>query len=227
MSQILQGAIEAYLAGLNGPVHPVASEVAREGRAEGIAVVDDQAACLLHLLARAVGARRVLEIGTAIGYSTIALATALPEDGLLVGIERNPERAARARANLARAGVGDRANIMIGEASRLVAKVSGPFDLILQDGDKAEYDPLLDRLVALLRPGGLLVTDNALWNGEVIPGYVAEPIKNADDTAAIAAYNKRITSDERLLTMILPIGDGVAVSVKRQVGYRMSNVGPV
>ncbi len=215
MSQIVHDAIETYLAGLSGPLHPVAIEVAKEGRAEGIAVVDDQTARLLHVLARAIGARRVFEVGTAIGYSTIALATALPEDGMLVGIERHPERAARARANLAKAGVGDRANVMIGEAARLLSKLSGPFDLILQDGDKSAYGPLLDRLVALLRPGGVLVTDNALWNGEVVPGYVAEPIKDPDDTAAIVEYNKRLVADERLLTMVLPVGDGVAVSVKR------------
>src|SRR5207253_2875808 len=80
-----------------------------------------------------------------------------------------------ARGNFARAGLSDRVSIMVGDAKLKLAKVSGPFDLIFQDGDKQLYTPLLDRLVALLRPRGLLVTDNVLWDGEVAPGYIKEP----------------------------------------------------
>ena len=84
---------------------------------------------------------------------------------------------------------------MIGDATRFLHKISGPFDLIFQDSDKKLYEPMLDRLVDLLRPGGLLVCDNVLWDGEVIPGYVATPAKNPDDTAAIAAFNRRLAAD--------------------------------
>jgi predicted O-methyltransferase YrrM len=215
MSQIVPDPIERYLAALNQRPDAVADAVARVGQERGLPVVPAETGRLLHLLALAVGATRILEIGTAIGHSTIWLARALPSDGLLISIERNAERAAEARANLAQAGVGARVSVMVGEASRLVHKVSGPFDLVFQDADKQQYEPLLDRLVALLRPGGLLVTDNALWSGEVVPGYVARPRRSAESVAAIAAYNQRISADERLFTMILPVGDGVALSVRR------------
>jgi caffeoyl-CoA O-methyltransferase len=216
MSQILPDALARYLAGLNRWPNPEADALERDGRARGLPVVHAETGRLLHLLASAIGARRILEIGAAIGHSTTWLAQALPPDGLLISIERAPDRAAAARANLERAGLSGRATIMIGEAERLIWKVAGPFDLIFQDGDKEQYEPMLDRLVALLRPGGLLVADNALWDGEVVPGFVTEPKRSPGSIAAIAGYNRRITSDDRLRSMILPIGDGVAVSLKRE-----------
>ncbi len=103
---------------------------------------------------------------------------------------------------------------MVGDAARMVHKVAGPFDLIFNDGDKRQYEPLLDRLVTLLRPGGVLLTDNVLWDGEVVPGLVTPPRRPAEETAAITAYNQRLAVDPRLVTSFLPIRDGVAMSVK-------------
>ena len=117
----------------------------------------------------------MLEIGTAIGYSGIWLAGGLPPDGMLLTMELDPERARMARDNFARAGLADRVSVIVGDAKRMLAKVSGPFDVIFQDGDKQLYVPLLDRLVELLRPDGLLITDNVLWDGEVVPGFVEKP----------------------------------------------------
>jgi predicted O-methyltransferase YrrM len=160
----------------------------------------------------------VLEIGTAIGYSTVWMATAMAPTGLLVSLERDHARAVTARAYVAEAACDDRVNIMIGEADRYLHKLAGPFDLIFQDGDKTQYEPMLDKLAPLLRPGGLLVTDNVLWDGEVVPGYTAAPRKRADDTAAIASYNERLAGDARFTTSWLPVGDGVAVAVKNGTG---------
>ncbi len=207
--------VEKYLSDLGPPEDDVLKRVAHEARELGIPAVPLDTGRLLNVLAVSLGARRILEVGTGNGYSTIWLARALAGDGLLLSIEHDAGRASLARRNLAEAGLAERASVMLGEASRLVWKVSGPFDMIFQDADKTLYEPLLDRLVALLRPGGMLVTDNALWYGEVVPGLVAEPRKPAETTRAIAAYNARISADPRLLTVVLPIGDGVALSVRR------------
>src|SRR6185295_8288714 len=155
---------------------------------------------LLRVLATAIGATRILEIGTAVGYSGIWLAGALPPGGMLLTMELAEERAREARDNFAKAGLADRASVIVGDAQLKIAKVSGPFDLIFQDGDKMLYGPLLDRLVGLLRPGGLLITDNVLWNGEVVPGYAATPTQDPDSTRAIAAYNEQIASHPGLVT---------------------------
>ncbi len=215
MGAIVPEAVEHYLATLNRSRDDVLDEIARDGEARNLPLVDAEVGELLRVLATAIGAARILEIGTAIGYSGIWLAGALPRDGMLLTIEQDPDRARDARTNFDRAGLADRVNVLIGDAQRLLAKVAGPFDLIFQDGDKKLYSPLLDRLVSLLRPGGLLVTDNVLWDGEVVPGFVNPPRRSAADTAAIADYNQRLTSDPRLITSIVPLRDGVAISVKR------------
>ena len=214
MGDIVPDSIEHYLAHLNRLTDPLLVDIAREGRDQDLPIVDPEVGGLLRVLATAIGARRMLEVGTAIGYSGIWLAGALPADGMLMTMEVNPERAAVARKNFERAGLADRTSVMVGDAALLVAKVAGPFDLIFQDGAKTLYGRMLDRLVNVLRPGGLLITDNVLWGGEVVPGHVAAPSRNTDDTRAIADYNERLVSDERLRTTVLPLRDGVAVSVK-------------
>jgi caffeoyl-CoA O-methyltransferase len=214
MGRIVPDAIESYLSGLNRQVDVVLAEIAREGQEHDLPLVDAEVGALLHVLARAVGAKRVLEIGTAIGYSGTWLARALPAGGMLLTMEMNPEHARAARANFDRAGVADRTSVIVGDAQRMLAKVAGPFDLIFQDGDKLQYEPMLDRLVDLLRRGGLLVTDNVLWDGEVVPGFVAKPQRDPKDTRAIAAYNERLNSHPRLMTATVPLRDGLAIAVR-------------
>jgi predicted O-methyltransferase YrrM len=214
MGRIVPDAIEKYLADLNRGPDALLLEIAQKGVDRNLPLVDAEVGALLRVLVLATAATKVLEIGTAVGYSGIWLAGALPSNGMLLTVEMNPERAREARSNFDRAGLSDRVNVIVGDAERMVAKVAGPFDLIFQDGDKKLYEPLLDRLVTLLRPRGLLVTDNVLWDGKVVPGFAKAPADD-EDTRAIASYNRRVTADPRLLTTILPIRDGVSISVKR------------
>lgn len=215
MGQIVPDPIEKYLAGLNSLSDDLLAAIAAEGETADLPLVDPEVGALLHVLTLAIGSRRALEIGTAIGYSGTWIARALPQGGMLITFEIDPKRAARAKANFARAGVAERTSVMIGDAAVLLAKVQGPFDLIFQDGDKHHYESMLDRLTALLRPGGLLVTDNVLWDGEVVPGYVNPPVRPPTDTAAIAAYNARLSRSPQLKTIWLPLRDGIAVSLKQ------------
>ena len=214
MGIIVPDGIERYLAGLNRFGSSVLDEIARGNQQRGLPLVDAEVGALLRVLATAVNASRILEIGTAIGYSGIWLAGALPPGGMRITMEMSEERAREARENFARAGLADRVSVIVGDASLKLAKVSGPFDLIFQDGDKQLYSPLLDRLVALLRPGGLLVTDNVLWDGEVAPGFVAAPQRDPADTKAIADYNRALAAHPQLRTSVVPLRDGVSISVK-------------
>ena len=215
MGQIVPDPVEQYLASLNRSADSVLQAIARAGEERSLPLVDAEVGALLRTLAMAAGARRILEIGTAIGYSGIWLAGALPDGGSLLTMEMNADRAREARNNFERAGLADRVNVIVGDAQRMLAKVGGPFDVIFQDGDKQLYSPLLDRLVTLLRPGGLLITDNVLWDGEVVPGFVARPQRDPGDTRAIAEYNERLAAHPQLITSIVPMRDGVAISVKR------------
>jgi len=209
MGLIVPDAIEGYLANLNRGADPLLEEIARKGAERRLPLVDAEVGMLLSVLATAVGARKILEIGTAVGYSGIWLARALPPDGMLLTMEMDPERGREAQENFKAAGLASRASVIMGDAQRMIAKVAGPFDLIFQDGDKKLYVPMLDRLVALLRPGGLLVTDNVLWDGKVV---LAE---RDETTQAIAEYNQRLAAHPALLTTIVPMRDGVSISVKR------------
>ena len=213
MGQIVPDAIERYLAGLNRAGDSVLDQIAQSNATRGLPLVDAEVGALLRVLATSVKAARILEIGTAIGYSGIWLAKALPPGGMLVTMEFDPDQAREARDNFARAGLADRVSVVVGDASLKIAKVAGPFDLIFQDGAKPLYTPLLDRLVSLLRRGGLLITDNVLWDGEVVPGF-REPRKDPEQTRAIVEYNQRLAAHPRLLTSIVPLRDGVAISVK-------------
>ncbi len=215
MHQLIEPPIEEYVRALAPAEDVHLRRVADESRRQQLPLVDAHTGALLRLLAYATGARRVLEIGTAIGYSALWIAPALPDGSMLISMEMSAERAAQARDNFERAGVASRTSVIVGDASRFLHKVSGPFDLVFQDGDKLLYAPMLDRLVSLLRPGGVLVTDNVLWGGEVVPGFVDPPRHPPETTAAIRAYNERLRQDTRLHTVFLPIGDGVAVSAKR------------
>jgi predicted O-methyltransferase YrrM len=214
MRHVIQSAIAGYLGPLHRPVDPLLETIREEGLQAGLPLVEPDTARLLRSLVLAMRATKVLEIGTAIGYSTLWMAQALPPGGQLITMELDAERAATARANIERAGLGRTISVMVGDASRFLHKVAGPFDLIFQDGDKQLYEPLLDRLVGHLRPGGVLVTDNVLWDGEVVDGFVKSPRHDEASTRAIRAYNERLSRDTRLLTTIVPMGDGVAVSVK-------------
>lgn len=216
MANIVPSAVERYLASLNRAGSPVLDAIARSGEERDLPLIDAEVGALLRVLATAIGATQVLEVGTAVGYSGIWLAGALPAGGRLITLELNEDRAREARENFARAGVADRTTVIVGDATLKLAKVSGPFDLIFLDTDKPLYVTLLDRLVALLRPGGMLVADNVLWDGEVVPGYIAHPKRRPEDTAAVSEFNERVAAHPDLLTTIVPLRDGVSISVKRR-----------
>ncbi len=282
--------IDDHLASLT-PEGPLLERAAAEARAKGLPVVGRTVGRFLEAVVLAASARRVLEIGTANGYATLWLARSLPDDGGLFSIEIDPRRAAMARAHLEAAGLGDRAHVIVGDPARMVHKVAGPFDVIFNAGDRRQYGPLLDRLAALLRPGGVLVTGNVLQDAEAAAG-LAEPAdrpadegsrpadegdrpadegdrpadegdrpadegdrpadegdrpadegdrpadegdrpadegnrpadkadrpanrtdRPADKADAGAAYNRRLAGDRRFVTSFLPVGDGLALSVK-------------
>ena len=214
MRQVVAPPVVEYLAALHPPLDPLLDKVREEGLAAGLPLAHVETARLLRALVLATRAKKVLEIGTAIGYSAIWMAQAMPADGQLISMEVDAERAATARVNFERAGLARKVSVIVGDAMRFLHKVSGPFDLIFQDGDKALYTKMLDPLIGLLRPGGVLITDNVLWNGEVVEGFVPMPTRDSASTEAIRTYNARLAAEERLFTTFLPLGDGVAISVR-------------
>ncbi len=144
--------------------HLVPQDDALRIAAGGIGVSPAQGK-LLHLLARSIGARRVLELGTLHGYSAIWLARALPDDGELVTLELDPGNAETARANVDRAGIGERVDIRVGPAIESLDNVAGPFDLAFLDADKAGMPDYFAAVLPLVRPGGIIIGDNTVRGG--------------------------------------------------------------
>ncbi len=170
---------------------------------------------LLALLARSIGARRALEIGTFTGYSALAVAAALPEDGLLIACDKSEEWTAIARRYWQEAGVAGRIELRLGPAKDTLARLaretgSGTFDLAFIDADKPAYDAYYEACLALLRPGGLVALDNMLWSGKV-----ADPSASDESTRALRALNAKIAADARVDACLVTIGDGVMLARKR------------
>lgn len=160
-------------------VHPddTLEDALRDNAAAGLPPIDvtPPQGKMLHLLARACGARRILEIGTLGGYSTIWLARALPAGGELVTLELSPRHAEVAAANLARAGVGDRVRIEVGPALETLPRLAGPFDLVFVDADKPSNTDYLTWALALTRPGAMIVVDNVVRRGSVLDTGGTDP----------------------------------------------------
>lgn len=179
----------------------------RTGGAAGMQIGDDQAV-LLEILARATGARRAIEVGTFTGYSSLALARGMGPSGRLLCLDVSEEWTSIARQAWEKAGVADRIDLKIGPALDTLRELPPVlFDLAFVDADKSNYGAYYDELVPRIRPGGLLLVDNTLWNGAVL-----DDKDDSDDTVAIRALNDRIAADPRVRAVLLPIGDGLTIT---------------
>lgn len=167
------------------------------------------------VLLRCLGARQTIEVGVFTGYSTLVTALALPDTGRIVACDINREWTDIARRYWREAGVGEKIDLRIGQASdtldaMLAAGEAEAYDFAFIDADKTGYDGYYERCLALLRPGGVIAIDNALWGGAV-----ADPAENDKATAAIRALNRKIAQDPRVDAYLAPIGDGVYLACKR------------
>jgi len=191
--------VDEYLEEKLVPADPVLAEVLRSSAAAGLPdiQVSPTQGKLLHLLAKTLGARRVLEIGTLGGYSTIWLARALPPDGKVVTLEFEPKHAEVARANLRRAGLQDRVELRLGTAletlPKLLAEKRGPFDLFFLDADKANTLAYFEWSLKLSRPGSLIVVDNVVRKGRLVEASSREP-----DVRGMRDFLDALVSDTRV-----------------------------
>lgn len=162
------------------------------------------------LLVQAIGAKRCLEIGTFTGYSALAVALALPEDGRILCCDISEEWTALARRYWKRAGVEHKIELRLAPALETLQTVQGPFDFAFIDADKENYGKYYERCLGLVRKGGLIAVDNTLWSGAV-----ADPRKRDHTTRVMRAFNDKLHRDERIFLSLLPIGDGLTLVLKR------------
>lgn len=203
--------VDEYIASLFARDDDVLAALREAADREGLPPISISAVTgrLLQILLCAVRAERVLEVGTLGGYSAIWMARGLPTSGRLVTIEVDERHAEFARRYFARAGLDDRIDLRIGRALDVLPAFDGePFDAIFLDADKEPLPTYFDWALRLLRPGGLLIADNALWGGRVLDPDTAD-----EGTRGVREFNRRMASDERVRGTIVPVGDGLAVGV--------------
>lgn len=170
----------------------------------------------MQMLVKLIGARRTIEVGVFTGYSTLAVAQALPEDGRIVACDISDEYTSIGRPYWGRAGVAHKIDLRLAPALQtldalLASGNAGRFDFAFIDADKTGYDAYYERCLTLLRSGGLIAVDNVLWGGRV-----AEPADAGDaDTEALQAFNVKLRQDERIDLSMVPIGDGLTLARKR------------
>lgn len=210
MPRTLTDATKSYLESLAPEADDLLEEMEAHAREDGIPIAAREVAHLQAMLARATGAERAIEFGTAIGYSTIQVARTGCE---VVTLELDPERIAAAEEYVERAGVEDRVTIVEGPALETLPEAEGPFDVAFLDAVKTEYEDYLDGVLPKLADGGVVVADNLLWQGQVPTEPIDESMR--ESTEAIRAFNERFTSHPDLDAVVIALGDGTGIGVKR------------
>lgn len=168
----------------------------------------------MQLLVRLIGARRCLEVGVFTGYSSLAVALAMPADGQILACDISEKWTAIARKYWSAAGVADRIDLKLAPALETLDQLvqsgaAGTFDFAFIDADKANYQAYFERALTLVRQGGLIALDNTLWQGAV-----ADPSVRDEDTEAIRTFNRQLKADSRVFQSLLPIGDGLSLALK-------------
>ncbi|HET7565057.1 MAG TPA: O-methyltransferase [Gemmatimonadaceae bacterium] len=207
----MSDAVADYIAGLFAPEDDVLRALREDAERAGLPPISvpPETGRFLQVLLRAVGARRVLEIGTLGGYSAIWMARAIGPEGRVLSLELEPAHAEFARRHIARARLDTNIEIRVGRALDLLPTLDGErFDVAFLDADKAPLPTYLEWAMRLVRPGGLVIADNALRRGDVVDASITD-----DDVRGVREFNRRLATGPRITGIIAPIGDGVAVGV--------------
>jgi predicted O-methyltransferase YrrM len=209
-SGYIQDDVEEYLYKLLPERDAVINEIESHAAEHRIPIIGPAVARMLALFVQVSGAKRIFEMGSAIGYSTIWLARAAGPKAKVIYTDGNPENARRAKEYFRRAGVAKRIEVQVGNALELVKKARGTFDLIFNDVDKHQYPDALHAALPKLKRGGLFITDNTLWSGKA-----ARPAPPDDvNTLGVQEFNRLVYASKQLYPVLIPLRDGVTVCQK-------------
>ena len=208
MANLLVPVIEKYLSAVLPARDPVLADMEAYARKHDVPIIGPECGRLLYLLTQISGAKRIFEMGSAIGYSAIWFARAAGPDAEIYFTDGDSQNAVLAGENFKKAGLTDQIRILTGDALDLLDSIAGDFDIILIDVNKHQYPDALRKSIPRLKHGGLLITDNVLWSGKV----TKTPKDEA--TRGIVEFNKMVYDSEVLFPVIVPLRDGVAVCRK-------------
>ena len=212
--------VGAYIESLNTGNSGFLAELEKRAVNDGIPIIKPQAQNLLRTIIAGLKPRSILEVGTAVGFSAILMAECAPEDCRITTIENYDKRIPAAKENFGKSGYADRIRLIEGDAADVLKMLSesrddsGLYDLIFMDAAKGQYLNFFEDVMALLRTGGILVSDNVLQDGDIIQSRFAVRRRDRTIHSRMREYLYVLTHDDRLTTTILPMGDGITVSVR-------------
>ena len=205
---ILNPKLEEYISDLMPPMNEVLTEMTEYGNKKDFPIIGPLCGQFLRQMALATNAKRIFEMGSGFGYSAVWFSMGLQSSGKIISTDGDPKNKERALSYFQRLGIEDKIDFRVGKAQDILQQFEGPFDIIFNDVDKEQYPETLDIALPKLRKGGLFITDNALWGGQVI--------KEGGDiySVGVKEFNKLSFGRKDIVTMIIPLRDGLSVSVK-------------
>jgi caffeoyl-CoA O-methyltransferase len=215
---ILGAPTAAYLETLVPTPDPLVAELTEVARRRRLPIAYPDTAALLEILVEAAQPRRVVEVGVSIGVTTLRMARRLPPGGRIVAVDADPAILDEARGHWARAGVSDRIEGVVGRGLEVLPGLAGPIDFVWIDAVKGEYGGYLDALLPKLSPGAIVAADNLLLDGRAADRRADLGHWDAANIEAIRAFNARFVSEPRLRAVVLPVGDGFGLGVRRRDG---------
>ena len=207
--------IAVYLRSLESPGNPLLEEIEQEALASYVPIIRKETQSLLKTLLTMLRPARVLEVGTAVGFSALLMSEYLPEGAHITTIEKYEKRIPIARQNFRRAGKEGQITLIEGDAMEVLRSLDGPFDFVFMDAAKGQYPHYLPEVLRLLTPGGVLMSDNVLQDGSLIESRFAVERRDRTIHSRMREYLYELKHREDLMTSILPLGDGVALTVKK------------
>lgn len=208
--------IATYIRSLETPECDVIEKIEQEALASYVPIIRKETQSFLKVLLMMKKPVQILEVGTAVGFSAILMSRYMPEEGHITTIENYEKRIPIARNNFKRAGVEEQITLIEGDALEVMKTLDGPYDFIFMDAAKGQYIHYLPEVLRLLLPGGVLVSDNILQDGDVLESRFAVERRNRTIHSRMREYLYELKHREELQTSILPLGDGVAVSIKKE-----------
>ena len=207
-----QERLSAFIRSLDMGNTPFLNELEKEAREADVPIIKPETQRLLRFLLQMQKPMRILEIGCAVGFSALLMSEYAPKDCHITTIENYEKRILKARENFKRAGKEGKITLLAGDAADILKELEESYDMIFMDAAKGQYLSFLPRVLRVLSPEGLLISDNVLQEGDILESRYAVTRRDRTIHARMREYLYQITHDERLETVILPVGDGVAVS---------------
>lgn len=213
---IVDERIVAYLHSLDQGNSSVCSQIEKEALAQEVPIIRKEVESLLKVMIAVKQPAKILEVGAAVGYSAILMSECMPKGCTITTIENYEKRIPVAKENFKRAGKEDVITLLEGDAAQILKELDGPFDIIFMDAAKGQYLSFLPEVTRLLNEGGLLISDNVLQEGEIVQSRYGVTRRNRTIHARLREYLYELTHSDTFVTSVVPIGDGITLSVKRR-----------